>query len=224
MFLIINTIDSDIVAFLFSQCGEKKFLFKASSSEMLARFFMQSNILDYKLFAVAVNEGPGHYTPLKVILSFAKALCFSLNIPLISYSIFEVLNGKFLEMKNFSTLTWTFICFFKNASYFTRLYRGKTPLSIVRTVNNPKIFLDLFFYSFKSEQPQEVFFVGENVKSLQENFCAKGISSHTHCFFYEKDIDDIDIARHTYSKYRGENFEDLDSFVPNYQVKAFHNE
>ena len=43
------------------------------------------------LSAVAISEGPGSYTGLRVGASVAKALCFSLEIPLISVSTLQAL-------------------------------------------------------------------------------------------------------------------------------------
>lgn len=48
-----------------------------------------SNINDIK--AIAVNNGPGSYTGLRVALSTAKGLCFSLQIPLITVNTLKLL-------------------------------------------------------------------------------------------------------------------------------------
>ena len=47
------------------------------------------------LSAVAISEGPGSYTGLRVGASVAKALCFSLEIPLISVSTLHALASPF---------------------------------------------------------------------------------------------------------------------------------
>ena len=47
-----------------------------------------------KLDAVAVVQGPGSYTGLRIGLSLAKGLSFSMNIPLITLSSLEVLTVR----------------------------------------------------------------------------------------------------------------------------------
>ena len=51
------------------------------------------------LDAIAVSKGPGSYTGLRIGVSAAKGLCFSLNIPLISIPTLQLLAKK-LEGEN----------------------------------------------------------------------------------------------------------------------------
>ena len=44
----------------------------------------ENNITPEELQAVAVSKGPGSYTGLRIGVSFAKGLCYALNIPLIA--------------------------------------------------------------------------------------------------------------------------------------------
>ncbi|HPK09748.1 MAG TPA: tRNA (adenosine(37)-N6)-threonylcarbamoyltransferase complex dimerization subunit type 1 TsaB [Saprospiraceae bacterium] len=45
------------------------------------------------LDAIAINGGPGSYTSLRVGASVAKAMCYALDIPLISISIHEIMKN-----------------------------------------------------------------------------------------------------------------------------------
>ena len=56
---------------------------------------LQENNLTYKdLKAIAVSQGPGSYTGLRIGVSSAKGLCYALNIPLIAIDTLESLARK----------------------------------------------------------------------------------------------------------------------------------
>jgi len=58
-----------------------------------ALHYIQSNNL--QLDAVAVSEGPGSYTGLRIGVSLAKGLCFGLNIPLIAIPTLKIMATRF---------------------------------------------------------------------------------------------------------------------------------
>lgn len=49
---------------------------------------------EWKIDAIAVSMGPGSYTGLRIGLSMAKGLCFSLNVPLIGVSTLKLIAVK----------------------------------------------------------------------------------------------------------------------------------
>ena len=60
--------------------------------------------------AVALSEGPGSYTGLRIGTSTAKGLCYGLNIPLIPVSTLDVLCQAAKEQSVFSIQPSDFLC------------------------------------------------------------------------------------------------------------------
>ena len=58
---------------------------------LIKELFTSSKISIQKLNAVAVSSGPGSFTGLRIGVSTAKGLSFSLNIPLISMDAIEIM-------------------------------------------------------------------------------------------------------------------------------------
>ena len=58
------------------------------------KLISESKIKLSNLSAVAVSKGPGSYTGLRIGVSAAKGLCYSLNIPLISLNSLSILSRK----------------------------------------------------------------------------------------------------------------------------------
>ena len=61
--------------------------------------FIREN--SFKLDAVAVSEGPGSYTGLRIGVSLAKGLCYGLDIPLIALSSLKVIASQFAPSSSY---------------------------------------------------------------------------------------------------------------------------
>jgi tRNA threonylcarbamoyladenosine biosynthesis protein TsaB len=68
------------------------------------RLLKENGIAINDLNAVAVSNGPGSYTGLRVGLASAKGFCFALNIPLIAISTLEVMTIAALESQSTNQL------------------------------------------------------------------------------------------------------------------------
>ena len=63
----------------------------------------QAGIAPAQLDAIAVSQGPGSYTGLRIGVSAAKGLCFALDIPLIALGTLRIMATGFLETTSEST-------------------------------------------------------------------------------------------------------------------------
>ncbi|MES2863303.1 MAG: tRNA (adenosine(37)-N6)-threonylcarbamoyltransferase complex dimerization subunit type 1 TsaB [Bacteroidota bacterium] len=60
----------------------------------IEELFSETNLKLQDLNAIAVSQGPGSYTGLRIGVSAAKGLCYALSIPLISVDTLELLARK----------------------------------------------------------------------------------------------------------------------------------
>ena len=77
---------------------EEQYFEKYSHSKSLHVFIdnllKKTKLSPADLSAVAISEGPGSYTGLRIGASAAKGLCFALNIPLISLDTMHILSRR----------------------------------------------------------------------------------------------------------------------------------
>ena len=75
-----------------------------SHAENLAEFTSQlladSNLIAKDLSGIIISKGPGSYTGLRIGISFAKGLCYSLDIPLISIDTLHALALGWKQSEN----------------------------------------------------------------------------------------------------------------------------
>jgi len=65
----------------------------------IEELFAETNLKLQDLNAIAVSQGPGSYTGLRIGVSAAKGLCYALSIPLIAIDTLELLARK-IEIQN----------------------------------------------------------------------------------------------------------------------------
>lgn len=81
------------------------------------------------LTAVAISQGPGSYTGLRIGTSLAKGLCYSKNIPLISVSGFWGMGNWLLKEYGQIESVFAMLDARRDEVYIQRVNRGETPES-----------------------------------------------------------------------------------------------
>lgn len=78
----------------FRELAEQNFSHAEKLHVFIEELLAENNQTFTDLHAVAVSQGPGSYTGLRIGVSSAKGFCYALNIPLIALDTLEVLSRK----------------------------------------------------------------------------------------------------------------------------------
>ena len=79
---------------LFKEMAEAGYSHAEKLHVFIEECLKESNITFKDLSAIAVSQGPGSYTGLRIGVSAAKGLCFALDLPLIAVDTLQVLASK----------------------------------------------------------------------------------------------------------------------------------
>ena len=163
--------------------------------------------------ALAVSQGPGSYTGLRIGISTAKGLAYGLGKPLIGINTLESIASSVeaeqggsivvaLDARRMEIFTQTFDCHVV----------AKGPIRA--------LILDEGAFSEELTQGK-VFFVGDALEKMKE------VVQHPHAVFVENFPHVLSakwMGMLAFDKYRQKKFEDIAYFVPNYlkEFKALH--
>lgn len=190
----------------FKQKDHASFL-HSSIDELSSSLSIPLNMLS----AVAVTNGPGSYTGLRVGMSSAKGICYALNKPLIAIGSLEAMAN---DVKNSISEKKSLLCPMIDArrmEVFTALYN--TDLDQVLAPS--AMILDSNSYaSWLSEN--KIFFFGNGAQKFQ-----KIVESPNSYFTEIKDIA-LSISQLAYAKFLKSEFENLAICEPLY-IKEYQN-
>lgn len=179
------------------------------------RLLKENGIEINDLNAVAVSNGPGSYTGLRVGLASAKGFCFALNIPLITISTLEVMTISALESQftnqliNQSTLFCPMIDA-RRMEVFTALYDKE--LNII-LMPHAKIIDEKSFE--KELDANQILFFGNGVEKC------KTLINHTNALFATVEHNASFMIEPAERKMSAKDFTDL-AYTEPFYIKDFH--
>ncbi len=163
------------------------------------------------LDAIAVSEGPGSYTGLRIGVSIAKGLCYASKIPLIAVDTLQSLAYAMLQQ--------TEISFPENAVLMPMIdarrmevYLAGYDLKLERTATTKPVILDeTFFHALN--QPTSV--CGNGASKIESSFFNKYLTFVPGINFSAKHLGHL-----AFLKFESQHFEDIAYFEPVY-LKEF---
>ena len=177
-------------------------------SELLARTGVSPSQLD----SIAVSEGPGSYTGLRIGVSTAKGLAYAWDLPLISIPTMRLLAYAAIEQLGDIDVIIPLL-----DARSMEVYR-----EVFDSTLNTLAVLDSELIdqgSFKNWlELNRVCFLGDGAEKL------KAIIDHRHAVFLEVEISAKFMGHLAFEKFKNSDFENLAYFVPNYlkEFKALH--
>ena len=191
--------------------GSESINIKKSHSEfiliLIKNLLKRVKISLNQLSAIAVNKGPGSYTGLRIGVSTAKGLCFSLDLPLISVNSLDLMIYD-VKKKNLVE-SGSLLCPMIDArrmEVYTKIV--KDDLTIIKDTHAKILSIDSFNSLLKINK---INFFGNGSSKF------KNIIKSNNAVFIEKIIPEaINFNQIVHDKYLKEKFEDLINFEPNY--------
>lgn len=165
----------------------------------------ENNLSLSNLDAIAVSKGPGSYTGLRIGVSAAKGLCFSLDIPLLAVptltALAQQVNGEgFIVPMLDARRMEVYAAVFANGNQ-----QVKETAAVILEEDSFKEFLD----------KGKTTFIGSGVAKF------KNICTHTNAVFIDGKLPSAgEMVNLAYEKYKISDFEDVAYFEP-YYLKDF---
>lgn len=175
---------------------------------MIEKILEECNLTIEQINAIAVSEGPGSYTGLRIGVSVAKGLAFAGDIPLIGISTLAALaNGAKSRMEDPGCMVAMLDA--RRMEVYREVF--DSDLNTISELDS-EIIDEKSFSTFLEKA--KVYFVGDAVQKVSE------VINHPNAVYLEGKISAEYVGVLAYDKFQKEEFADLAYFVPNY-LKEF---
>ena len=181
----------------------------------IKKLFSDLNIPISNLDAIAVTNGPGSYTGLRVGLASAKGLCYALNLKLITLDTLEVMAkasiDEYLMKKELNEdILFCPMIDARRMEVFTALYTQEL-VPVIKA--KAKILDETSFADYLKSQT--ICFSGSGNPKFKE------LGSHKNAIFSNVQYSSKNMVELAQIKFNQQNFADLDYTKPNYGKDFF---
>lgn len=160
-----------------------------------------------ELSAIAVSEGPGSYTGLRIGLSTAKGLCYALDKPLIAINTLDAMGLLINETKE---MHYAPMIDARRMEVYTALYDAENK----RVLEPCSMIIDE--HSFAEHlKSNKIMVYGNGAEKC------RGVMVHDNVIFCEASPTAKTVGVLAYKKFKEDKFEDVAYFEPNY-LKEFY--
>ena len=169
--------------------------------------FEETHISPNTIDAVAISKGPGSYTGLRIGVSAAKGLCYSLDKPLIAVSTLEALAHQIAVEKNALIVSMLDA---RRMEVYSAIYNFDYSLfrEIQAEIIDTSSYLDLL-------KDYKLYFIGNGVKKTKE------VINHSNTVFIENKLPSASTMQYIANKkFKINAIEDIAYFEP-YYLKDF---
>ncbi len=162
----------------------------------------EANLKLSQINAISVSKGPGSYTGLRIGVSAAKGLCFSLNVPLISVDTLESLAHQ-LQVESGIIIP---LLDARRMEVYASVYDNK--YQNIRAIE-AEIITETSFSDYL--ETSKVYFIGDGVEKI------KIVINHPNAIFIDGKLPSANtMSRLAFEKHKKSDFEDVAYFEPFY--------
>lgn len=163
-----------------------------------------------QLYAIAVSSGPGSYTGLRIGVSTAKGLCFSLDKPLIAIETLKAMAAGYLSRFPKPEKAEFLLCPMIDARRM-EVYTALFDLDLKQVQPTSAEIITAESFREKLDQHQIIFFGDGAAK------CEAVLGDHPNAFFSTDFLNDaVDLTELAAAKFKSQAFEDVAYFEPFY--------
>ncbi|MDP5096197.1 MAG: tRNA (adenosine(37)-N6)-threonylcarbamoyltransferase complex dimerization subunit type 1 TsaB [Flavobacterium sp.] len=187
------------------EIAEQNFSHAEKLHVFIEELLLENQLIFSDLAAIAVSQGPGSYTGLRIGVSSAKGFCYALNIPLIAIDTLQLLanqvridDGIIISMIDA-----------RRMEVFSAFY-DKNQLQIRTTL------AEIIDETSYSEISEKIHLVGDGAAKFKEVLTGEKFVFHSDVVFPSAN----EMSKLSFNKYQKQDFVDVAYFEP-YYLKDF---